>query len=185
MFSNTLLSLPPQSQAALLIGQHAMAEKVLQLCAHICLQGGLTLLDCGNRANIYAVARLIRPHTSDPVAALGRIRLSRAFTCYQVLALLRRTTADATADPVLILDFLATFLDEDVPLADVTRLFRHSLACIRQISLKSQLVLSVRPIPTIASSRAFLLEQLRQQMDSVWEESLPSDLNEQLKLFED
>jgi hypothetical protein len=48
------------------------------------------------------------------------VRLSRAFTCYQMLALLAETPAGGP--PTLVLDLLDTFYDESVPLHESRRL---------------------------------------------------------------
>ncbi len=71
---------PLPAQIYLVVGQHALSEKMLQLIAALSLKQRLTVLDCGNRSNMYAVAKLIRPFTDDPVNVMNHIRLSRAFT---------------------------------------------------------------------------------------------------------
>ncbi len=71
-------SLPLPPQLLLVIGSHAMSGKMLELVAALALKQPVTLLDCGNRSNMYAVARAIRPFTSDPVGVMNRIRLYRA-----------------------------------------------------------------------------------------------------------
>jgi hypothetical protein len=52
-------SLPFPPQLLLVIGSHAMSEKMLELVAALALKQRVTLLDCGNRSNMYAVARAI------------------------------------------------------------------------------------------------------------------------------
>lgn len=156
-----------------MIGQHALSEKMLQLVAALGLKQRVTVLDCGNRSNMYAVAKLIRPYTNDPVTVMTNIRLSRAFTCYQVLAMLQAVAKNPPQHPLIVLDLLATFLDEDVELKDSQRLLTHSLACLAELSHSSPVVISVRPIPPIAQSRTVLLEQVRNRVDFTWEEPLP------------
>jgi len=67
--------------------------------------GELRVLDGGNRFNVYPVARAVRRYTPNLTASLGRICLSRAFTCYQMAALLAKTPADGL--PILVIDLLA------------------------------------------------------------------------------
>jgi len=74
-------------------GEHGGAARMLDLTARLSLRGPLYLLDCGNRSNMYRVARTLRTLTDDPVAVMRNIRLSRAFTCYQVVALLEKVAA--------------------------------------------------------------------------------------------
>jgi len=175
--------LPPQ--LLLIIGSHAMSEKMLELVATLALKQRVTLLDCGNRSNMYAVARAIRPFTSDPVGVMNRIRLSRAFTCYQVLAMLEAVSAVPPREPLVILDLLATFLDEDVKLKDCQRLLTRSIACLERLSQSAPVLVSLRPIPPISAARECLMEELRASANAAWEEPvpLPADFGLQPALF--
>ena len=155
----------------LVLGRQTVSDKMLQLIAALALRQPLTVLDCGNRSNMYAVAKLIRPYTSDPVAVLGHIRLSRAFTCIQVLTMLEAVAArPQTSDPCIVLDLLSTFLDEDVNLPDAERMMDRSLACLRAISQTAPVVISARPLPLIARERASLYEALHEAADTRWAE---------------
>lgn len=186
-FTNALLPfetpLPPKRFLA--IGAHALSERMLQLVSALALRQSVTVLDCGNRSNMYAVARLIRPHTADPVSVMRNIRLSRAFTCYQVLAMIQATARHPMSGPLVLLDLLATFLDEDVKLKDSQRLLAHSLDLLTQLSHQVPVVISTRPIPSIAENRNILLEELKACADVCWEEPLPLPNTQkvQLELF--
>lgn len=186
-FTNALLPfetpLPPKRFLA--IGAHALSERMLQLVSALALRQSVTVLDCGNRSNMYAVARLIRPHTADPVSVMRNIRLSRAFTCYQVLAMIQATARHPMSGPLVLLDLLATFLDEDVKLKDSRRLLAHSLDLLTQLSHQVPVVISTRPIPSIAENRNILLEELKACADVCWEEPLPLPNTQkvQLELF--
>lgn len=175
------LSAPLPPQIYLVVGQSALNEKMLQLIAALSLQQPLTVLDCGNRSNMYAVAKFIRPYTTDPVSAMNRIRLSRAFTCYQVLSMLAAAVASSSEEPVIVLDLLATFLDEDVKLNDSQRLLQHSLDHLAGLSRSAPVVISARPVPAIAQERAVLLERLRASAGTCWEEAAPQPAGEGLQ----
>lgn len=186
-FTNALLPfetpLPPKRFLA--IGAHALSERMLQLVSALALRQSMTVLDCGNRSNMYSVARLIRPYTADPVSVMRNIRLSRAFTCYQVLAMIQATARHPMSGPLVLLDLLATFLDEDVKLKDSQRLLAHSLDLLTQLSHQVPVVISTRPIPSIAENRNILLEELKACADVCWEEPLPLPNTQkvQLELF--
>lgn len=175
--------LPPKRFLA--IGAHALSERMLQLVSALALRQSVTVLDCGNRSNMYVVARLIRPYTADPVSVMRNIRLSRAFTCYQVLAMIQATARHPMSGSLVLLDLLATFLDEDVKLKDSQRLLRHSLNLLTQLSHQVPVVISTRPIPSIAENRDILLEELKACADVCWEEplALPDTQELQLELF--
>lgn len=160
---------------------------MLDLAARLSLRGQLYILDCGNRSDMYRVAKTLRTLTSDPAAKLKNIRLSRAFTCYQVVALLEKLAAEAEV-PVLILDLLSTFMDESVHTAESKMLFETAMSRILQVSLSAPVVVSARPLMSISSLRFGLLEQLKAGASQVWEETglpQPGRVEAQLPLFAD
>jgi hypothetical protein len=163
------LALPLSNELIVVFGVHAGASMLLDLAARLALRGQVYLLDCGNRSNMYHVARTLRPLTRDPAAALKNIRLSRAFTCYQVFALLGKVQLTAGI-PVLILDFLATFLDESVHAAESAFLFEKTLERVLYLSQFAPVVVSVKPLLSISAERAGLLTQLKEQAAHYWEE---------------
>jgi len=57
--------------------------------------------------------------------------VARAFTCYQVETLLTESVADFS--PVLVLNLLDTFYDENVKLSERMRLLEVSLAELRRL----------------------------------------------------
>ncbi|MEA4930761.1 MAG: hypothetical protein VB026_04225, partial [Anaerolineaceae bacterium] len=87
-------------------------------------------------------------------------------------AMLQAVAANPPKEPLVVLDLLATFLDEDVELKDAERLMDHSLGLLARLSVSAPVVISVRPIPLIAHQRAALLEQLKNNVDVCWEEPL-------------
>jgi len=163
------LALPLPNELMVVYGVHAGAGRLLDLAARLALHGQVYLLDCGNRSNMYHVARALRPLTRDPAAALKNIRLSRAFTCYQVFALLGKVQL-CTGVPVLILDFLSTFLDESVQAEECTFLFEKTLMRVLRVSQFAPVVVSVKPLLSISAERVGLLTQLKGQAAHFWEE---------------
>lgn len=152
-------------------GEHGGAALMLDLAARLSLRGPLYLLDCGNRSNMYRVARTLRALTDDPVAVMRHIRLSRAFTCYQVVALLEKA-ASHTGIPVLALDLMATFMDESVQLQESRLLFTHVLRSLSVLGQFAPVVVSAKPLLSLSAPRFGLLEQLKESADMVWEENV-------------
>lgn len=163
------LALPLPNELMVVYGVHAGAGRLLDLAARLALHGQVYLLDCGNRSNMYHVARALRPLTRDPAAALKNICLSRAFTCYQVLALLGKVQL-FTGIPVLVLDFLSTFLDESVQAGECAFLFEKTLKRVLRVSQFAPVVVSVKPLLSISAERAGLLAQLKERAAHFWEE---------------
>jgi len=167
------VKMPLENKIFVLLGQHALTDKMLKLTAALCLRQTVTVLDCGNRADMYAIARHLRPFTRDPVGALNKIRLSRAFTGYQTVAMFEAATTAPLSESFLVLDILPTFLDEDLKLEDARRLFDRALSCLQVLSQHAPVIISAKPIPSIAHERKILLDTLRNQADFYWEEPQP------------
>ena len=66
--SKVELALPLSNELLVLFGPHAGGGRMLDLAARLSLRGPLYMLDCGNRSNIYRVARELRGLTGDPAA---------------------------------------------------------------------------------------------------------------------
>ena len=49
---------PLPSRRFLAVGAHALSNKMLELIAKLSLLQHVTVLDCGNRSNMYSVAKL-------------------------------------------------------------------------------------------------------------------------------
>ncbi len=135
------------------------------------------VLDGGNRFNAYTVARLLggRPEV------LERITVSRAFTCYQVLALLESTPAMPCA--FVVLDLLNTFYDESVQAGERKRLLRACLAQLERLGQSSKGVVSVHPpkVPSQAAVEMLTMLQAKSQ-DTIFIQPEPA-APEPLRLF--
>jgi hypothetical protein len=165
------LAFPISNTLALVIGRHAAQGQMLDLAARLAVGGPLRVFDCGNQFNVYPVARFVRSRTSDLAQVLGRIRLARAFTCYQVLALLEEAPDEAV--PTLALDLLATFYDEDLKLPESQRLLKLCLGQLGRLSRAAPVIVSVRPPkPIVSAERIVLLESLRGAASALWEENV-------------
>jgi hypothetical protein len=183
--SKVELALPLSNELLVVFGPHAGGGRMLDLAARLSLRGPLYMLDCGNRSNMYRVARELRGLTGDPAGMLKNIRLSRAFTCFQVYALLEKLVPEAGV-PVLVVDLLSTFMDESVQAAESALIFSRTLDCIERTSRVAPVVVSAKPLLSISSPRLTLLAELKRRATHIWEElSLlePEKLDLQPSLF--
>lgn len=166
------LTFPLSKRLMVLTAPHAASKLMLELAARLSLAGKLCVLDGGNRFNVYPVARAVRRCTHDLTGALACIRLSRAFTCYQVLALLAEMPADGL--PVLVIDLLATFYDDNVRLAESERLLGQCIPHLRRLSQFAPVVVSARPPAPLYAEKIVLAEALQAASSTSWKlESLP------------
>lgn len=157
------LSVANGRKIALLIGPHAQRDALLDFTALLALRGPVCVLDAGNRFNPYRVSRAIRRQTPHLDQALARIRVARAFTCYQVITLLQQTPD--TPEPKLIFDLPATFYDEAVSYAESYRLLQLAVDSLLRLRRHAPVIISARTLPE--GGRKGLLELLRHTADLV------------------
>ena len=150
------------------------------ITARLALMGSVTVIDSGNSFDSFRIARSIRQYTHELKNALQRIQIARAFTCYQVIALLEQTPT--TSQPLLILDFLTNFYDEDVPVSECSRLLHESMHHIRRLSQTAPVIVSTRPPRVEQLDRLVLFEQFREISENVFIFGQPEILPP-LKLF--
>ena len=91
----------------------------------------MTLVDAAQAFDPYLVARMSRYRELDPRALLERIRLSRAFTCHQLVTLLCETLpATGPGEPLFVLGPCALFYDDQVALTERRNLFKQVAASL-------------------------------------------------------
>lgn len=140
------------------------------LTARLALGGPLRVLDGGNSFAAHQIARHIRRATAHLHEALQRLQVARAFTCYQVLALLESTAPVPV--PTLMLDLLSTFYDENVPFEERRSLLQTSLQFLHRLSRQTTVLVSSSP--DAPSGETELLRLLESAADQVWRFELPS-----------
>ena len=137
---------------AVLYGSNSVQSLASLLCVRAQLPpqlGGLgsnvVFLDGGNTFKPNQVARLARLHQLDPQQALDHIYLSRAFTAYQMTALilekLKETVKRCDAKLVIISDIAGFFLDKDVPEYEAHRVYSQVIAYLRNFAKENQIAL--------------------------------------------
>ncbi|HSB89102.1 MAG TPA: hypothetical protein VLD63_03635 [Anaerolineales bacterium] len=161
------------------------------------------LFDGGNAFDGYFVARLARrlarliapdpasePLAPDPVVfpregpheALSRLRLSRAFTCFQLAELIENTPT--SPEPLFVLDLLATFYDESVPLRDGERLLATTLTHLKRLAAVAPVIVGAHEPQTLVKERWRLLDDLQAAADAAWMLRAPQEESvQQMRLF--
>jgi hypothetical protein len=172
------LQLSPRQLHLVLASHHAQRQMMTILTARLALTGRVRLVDAGNCFDGYGLARQLRQQTSYWRAALERVSVARAFTCYQVETLLTEVVTDAS--PVLVLNLLDTFYDENVKLTERLRLLDVSLAELRRLCRMASVAVSAS-YPT-RDQPGELLEVLAGAAGQVWSFEEPQPV-EPLRLF--
>ncbi len=88
-----------------------------------------------------------------------------------------------TSDPTLLLDILATFLDESVPLPESRKLLGQYLPHLRRLAGTAPLVVSAKPMTTISLERQVLLDMLQAAADQCWVLEPVPEVKRQMELF--
>ena len=160
-----LIQLP--EHLAVIIAPQAGRSLLLDLAARLAVRGPLRVLDGGNQFNAYPVARAVRRYTPDLANVLQDILLARAFTCYQMAALIAESPAGAT--PTLVFDLLSTFYDENVSLFESRRLLSTCLIKLQHLGQAGPVIVGAQPPGSVCQERQVLLDQLRKSTTQVWE----------------
>jgi len=154
---------------ALIYGSHSVNSLASLLCirAQLPIQlGGLcsnvVFIDGGNTFRLNQVVRLAQISHLDPKQALNKIFLSRAFTAYQMTALimerLKGFVEKYDAKVVIISDIAGLFLDKDIPEEEATRVFSQVTAYLQSFARQHQIVLIATYLPSQNSSRSTSLQ---------------------------
>jgi len=115
----------------LILTQDKARESKTDLIANLILKGPLFVLSGDEWLPSFVLPRLLRSRTTEIKAIMGRLRMVRASTCYRLFDSL--ATTDSKGEPILLMDFLHTFYDDDIPLR--TRLFKLRECCRELVRL--------------------------------------------------
>ena len=159
--------LQPPFPLIILVAPFAASRTMLAFAARLALYTPLRVLDGGNRFNAREVARLLRHlNAPDLYQALSGIQVRRAFTCYQMTALLEDTPP--SSQPSLVIDLLDTFYDESAPLPERRSLAERCIQQLRNLSSLAPTVASVRPPQPSQADPTGLLEIIQNAGDLLW-----------------
>lgn len=121
--------------------------------------------DGGNTFNPYAVSSIAQQYELDPKTTLERIFVSRAFTAYQLSALIFETLEDALkqyrSKLVLISDITALFLDRDVPGREAVGVFNKIVSYLSELAKQKDIITIASCFPhKERHRRRFILESI-------------------------
>lgn len=169
-----LLEAANQPRLSLLWGTRAPTRTLLGLLTLVAARGqSVRVFDGGNSFDGYFVARLARQLDPKPQPILDRIKLSRAFTCFQLAQLLEDSPAQP--QPLFLLNLLDTFYDESVSLRQVERLLTTTLIHLKRLSSAGPVVVGCREPRSLVKERWTLLDRLQAAADTAWLLRLPDE----------
>jgi hypothetical protein len=156
-----------EARLALFWGAHTPTRALLAALSLFAARGhSLRIFDGGNSFDGYFVARQARRFSTHPHAVLERIRLSRAFTCFQLAELIEN--APANPEPLFVLNLLSTFYDESVPLRDSERLLANTITHLKRLAAVGPVIVGAREPRPLVQERWVLLDRLQAAADATW-----------------
>ncbi len=143
------------------------------------------VLDGANRFDPYMVSSFARKALIPPERLLKRIRIARAFTCYQMAMMVGERLNSLLSEEgaigqsenrwVILLGPVTPFMDEDVSEREARPLFERSLKKIEEMALKGIPFLLFQPTVFPDSKRTYLMRRLFQFSNEVWRISLEDE----------
>jgi hypothetical protein len=130
----------------------------------------ILFLDGANQISPLLIARFARERGLDPSAFNCLIRVSRAFTCFQLTELIRRVPKflerfDASA--LIITALPELFFDEDVRDREARASFEHALEGLREIAPLAISVAVFSDATSYKTKRRDFFQRLRKQASEV------------------
>jgi len=110
---------------ALILTMDRARQSKTDLIANLILSGPLFVLSGDEWLPSFVLPRILRERTTEIKAITSRLHSVRASTCYRLFDSL--ATTPSKGEPILVMDFLHTFYDSDIPLR--VRLFKLRGCC--------------------------------------------------------
>lgn len=168
--------------------------QILTLSQKLACQGllqaeNLIVLDGGNVFDPYLVSQLARKAGREPEDFLRRIRISRSFTCHQMLSLMRKVESASRrwkSPFILLLGPLTAFYDESVPNYEAWALFRSFQEELEHLNRVGFRLLLACQQPSATTKRTFVqqLKASARGIASCWEAEVPSGRQQELMASE-
>lgn len=146
----TLPLLPEEGGVYLLYGDAVVEKIALELAASYLLTGERVFwVDGGNSFNPYALTEAAKRLNLDPHPLLRRLFVARAFTVYQLGALVARRLKPALEKYPgalgVIFDPLALCMDQDISRSEVLRVLRQIASDIKHLREKGKRLIVASP----------------------------------------
>lgn len=173
----------PPGKVYLLYGERPIFRLSLMMAAHALHAGSsIAVVDGCNRFDAHSIARFAREWGKDPADFLGRIFVSRGFTCYQMEAAITNRLSSflraIDSRTALIFGLLDTFYDEQAPMREVQQILQRVLRSLREMKEEAiSILLTCTEWNVLPQERNRLFATLKQGMDRVYR----LDVNEENK----
>ena len=146
---NTLLKLPTDITRlrglTLLLTEDKARTGITELIANLILNGPLFVISASEWLPAYELTRMIRKRTLEVRETLNSLYTVRASTCYRLWDSLANIPSNG--EPILVIDFLHTFYDPDIPLR--VRFFKLRECCrqLKRLALYRPVIVMTQELP--------------------------------------
>ena len=128
------------------------------------LNSRVVFIDGGNTFDPYVVSAIAQEFGLEPRSVLEKILISRAFTAYQLTALVFEKLEEALkryrSKLVVISDITGLFLDRDVPRVEGRDIFLKMTQYLSEVASRRRAVVVASYVPRPYSSRNLFLESV-------------------------
>ncbi len=168
----------PRGKLYCLHGSRTVFRLALSVAAQVLLRGvPVTLVDGTNRFDAYWIAEFSRRMAArggpPPQVLLDRIFISRAFTCYQMEAVITKRLPGfiaRTGSPVVIVfGPLDTFYDDQAPFFEVEQGVERVIAALQRLrDNNTDVIVASHDVRLASRERSRLFPRLSAAMDSLF-----------------
>ena len=148
----------------LAVGPRAILPTLLKMTGRLAEAGPVRVVDCGNVYDPYQVGRGV---LRNGLEVLGRVRVSDAHTCHQVLITLKRQTLEPA--PIIVLDMLRPFCNEFVEIGERKRLLRQCLTHLDRLEKTAGVLVSLHPPLVLSQTESDVLEMIKEIAWDIYE----------------
>lgn len=130
----------------LILTRDSARPQLTDLIASLILCGPLFVVSASEWLPSHVLSRTIRMQSIHVKDIIGRLQLARASTCFRLLDIL--SNIPVAREPILVLDFLHTFYDSDVPLRTRFLQLRQCCQHLKRSSSSRTVIVLTREMPT-------------------------------------
>jgi len=146
---NTLLQLPADiilsRRLFLIVTANRERGKLTELITGLILRSPLFIVAASEWLPAFELTRMVRKKTRQIKQTLNGLRTARSSTCYRLLDIL--ASLPLNGEPILVLDFLHTLYDPDVPLPDRFRVLRECCKHLQRLALHRPVIVIMQEMP--------------------------------------
>jgi hypothetical protein len=144
---------------------------ILEVIARLARLHPVRIIVGGNRFDAHQLARIIRQHTIYVDKTLACIQQARPFTCFQALTLLAETPPTM---PLVALDMLTTFYDENISDSESIRLVNIALTHLQRVGETAPVLVTHRSAD--GTTRLELIKLVEAAAADIYRFDLPLEL---------